>query len=517
VVAFSFQDGVLAEWRRVLSMSKVPKFFIVAVVIKAIVLIWMGYHGFPRATGDIILFKQPAYTYLHTGSFSIAKSPERPLQATVTFYPPLYTYANLLAFKALGFSLYTSLAFDMSIHLILSTIIAYVLLRITNNQLVAIFHLFLSTFLLLPIGRPEEMGALFIITALVLHCTSHRRYLVSALLLGLSVVTAPTQGVVGIILFLAYDAISSGLSRKFFLNLLGLGTASILVVVLIWALILSSQFALSVNKFIKTISSRYKPDLLKSIVSHPDWGVFFFFSALLVFGIGAFLIVSHRSSDHLRAQERALLTAIVLSLPLCIGVHVFLQRPYYDYRLLGYVYLATALYISHILVASGKGAGNLSRRKSVAFITFPWIILVSGLANYDIVRYVLVPFTWDVRSVTYSDAVQIVRTLVPADATVGGDAALWWTIADGRPYYSLFWLGQGQWPEYVLSTTFWGGGGKATILLEEEWAARIDASYQELTVSTAVQECAIDLPILGVRVPISRSNCDWNVRVWRRR
>ena len=133
-------------------------------------------------------------------------------------------------------------------------------------------------------------------------------------------------------------------------------------------------------------------------------------------------------------------------------------------------------------------------------------------------RFILAPLTWGEGAVTYEQAVATVHSVVPADATVGGDSIAWWAIDDGRPFYSLTWYAGEPWPDYLLSTSFWGKGGLPTVLQQRAWADRIEAEYVEVTPSRPLDApCA--LHIFGRNVPLSRSggSCDWNVRIWKRR
>ena len=78
--------------------------FLLALTLTALLLGWLGIHGFPHFTTDAVPFKQAAKMFINTGVFSRPSFQQLPHTLLVMGdYPQGYVYANILAFKALGY------------------------------------------------------------------------------------------------------------------------------------------------------------------------------------------------------------------------------------------------------------------------------------------------------------------------------------------------------------------------------------------------------------------------------
>ncbi len=543
--------------------ARAPWLLFVAVALKLIGLAWIAAAGFPREWGDMVMFKQPAYMFLHTGDFTVPTATALLPYADLTYaaYPPFYTYVNLLAFKLFGFSLYTSLGLDMTIHVILCGLITGVLYRQTRNQYIAAFFWLIATHLFYPEGRPEELGTLLIVLALIVIWRTPRRWLLAAGLLGLSVATQPIQAVVGIILavVLLYvarrprsqqyvpgtppsgrevpgtlRAISTD-GRGFFSLLsafirvhprlvfradaqaaraAALVILPILVALLVWLPILARHPREAVTQFLAHSSGRWTPGLLSIIERQWLWAIFFLSLLAMMIGCVALLLTANRRAGWCDAATMRLIVALALASLPGLGLLIALASPFYGYRLLAYLYLAVILY----LVARWWQPAARLRLKALAAGLVCWLALVMLPGNLIFARYLVVPFTWTTESVPYPEATAQVARLVAPGATVGGDAILWWTVSDGRPYLALTWTRMEQWPEFILSSTFWGGEGGTTIIRNKTWEARLATEYDELT-APFVPGPVCALRIGGRAYPLSRtgSSCDWRVRVWQRK
>jgi|GEM_PF-1899353 len=535
-----------------------PWVLVAVLAVKAAALAWMAYFGFPREWGDVVFFKQPAYMALHTGAFSLPTAIGYRPFADITYaaYPPLYTYASLLVFRLFGFNVHSSLAFDLGVHLLFTGLIGWILWRKMRNQLAAGLLVLLSTGFLLPEGRPDEMAALLALLAVM--AVVRRRYVLVALLLGLSLATQPTQAILGLVLCLSMDLVASGLTPKIVARSAAVAGGAVAVCVLIWLPAVLPHLPEAVAQFVAHSTDRWSLGLGELFARDLIWATFWVFVVIFVATCGLFLVF--RSPEALRrgTEEGLVLRGILLAMPPCIGFLLIIGSPYYGYRLLNVLYLATAFYLAYVLFGAtlrlrsrqartgppaptplrgpaatlggnaappevgglgGRFSGQrMKLRRAVAVASFAGIVLLSTATNYNIVRFILAPLTWDASSVTYARAVAAVRAVVPPDATVGGDSTIWWAITDGRPFYSLSWYQGEPWPTYILSTTFWGKGGKPIVLQRQGWADRIAAEYVEITPSgPPAGACALHL--LGREMPLSRSGggCDWRVRIWERK
>ena len=115
---------------------------------------------------------------------------------------------------------------------------------------------------------------------------------------------------------------------------------------------------------------------------------------------------------------------------------------------------------------------------------------------------------------SYPQAVETIRQVVPSTATIGGDTAVWAAVDDGRPFYAVRWVGLEHWPEYVV-TTQWT---KVPYVLQEpEWREMIEKSYDEVTPQGGDEAEACACHLLGFKLPIATGRCDWALRIWKRR
>ncbi len=492
----------------------VPWLLIAAIALEAAALAWLTYFGFPKDWGDVVFFKQPAYMALHTGAFSLPTAIGHRPYAEITYaaYPPLYTYASLVMFKLFGFGVRASLAFDASVHLILVALSGWLLWRKTGSQPLAALFVLLTTAFYLPEGRPDELAILLALLAIM--ATARRRHLVAAGLLGLSLAAQPTQALLGLIICVGIDFAASGPTRRFFARWAAVGAAAGALCLLIWLPAVAPHLPEAVAQFRAHSADRWAPGLGELLARDPAWTLFWAAVVVFVAGCGVFLTL--RPPAHLRrdAEDGILLRGILLSMPFCIGYLLLIRSPFYGYRLLNIVYLAGAFYLAHALAHSGAGAGRAGARKAPAGAALAVIVVLAAAMNYNIARFVLAPLTWGADAVTYDQAVATVRRVVPPDATVGGDSVIWWAIDDGRPFYSLTWYMGEPWPDYLLSTSWWG---RPNILLRRAWADRLEAEYIEVTPAGAPAE-SCQLHIFGRPAPLSRrgGSCDWRVRIWKR-
>jgi hypothetical protein len=521
-------------------------------------LAWLAYFGFPNEWGDVVFFKQPAYMALHTGRFTLPTAIGFLPFADITYaaYPPLYTYANLIIFKVFGFGVQASLAFDLIVHWILAAVVGWILWRKTRSQFIAALFVLLSTGFLLPEGRPDELAALLAILAIM--ATARRRHLLAASLLGLSMATQLTQGLAGLIICVCIDLVASRLTPRFVARSAVVGASALVVCLLVWLPAVLPHLPEAIAQFRAHNADRWAPDFAELVTREPIRTVLWLAIVAFVAGRGIFLVLRPPDSVHQDAGDRILLQGVLLAMPLCIGFLLIVRSPSYGYRLLDMVYFALTLYLAHDLISATKTVGRIPSsteslpmpdappapvptelsllapgtstayqapkirpgwraRQAAATAVLAAILSLGAVMNYNIVRFALAPLTWDDQTMTYKQAVATVQAIVPPDATVGGDSLSWWTITDGRPFLFLNWYKAEPWPEYIVSTTLWGRGGKPNVLQRSEWADRIEAEYVEVTPAGAPAE-SCQLRIFDRSVPLSRSGggCDWRVRIWKR-
>jgi hypothetical protein len=142
------------------------------------------------------------------------------------------------------------------------------------------------------------------------------------------------------------------------------------------------------------------------------------------------------------------------------------------------------------------------------------MLVVSLPQQRDIVRQTLAPLAWDENAFDYARAQQMVESIVPPTATVGGDGNAWATITNGRPFLITRTVADEYWPEYVVSTNW---SKESRVLHDTQIAAHLKANYDEVTPRPLLPQDGCGLKIMGQYLPIASGRCDWYVRVWKRR
>ena len=333
-----------------------PWLVVAALLAVAAALGWLAAFGFPRGWGDVLFFKQPAYMALHTGHFTLPTAiGYRPyVDVVYAAYPPLYTYASLAVFKLFGFGVHASLGFDVAVHLLLAGLLGWILWRKTGSQAAAALFILLSTGFLLPEGRPDELAALFALLAVM--ATVRRRYLLTALLLGLSLATQPTQAILGAMLCVSIDLAACGPGWRYLLRVAGIAAAAALICALVWLPAVAGHLPEAIAQFRAHSTDRWALGPIELLARERLWAGFWIFAVAFVAAGGLFLLRHPPAALRRGAGDATLLRGVLVSLPICIGFLLYLGSPLYGYRLLNFLYLAVALYLIRALAVSATRA-----------------------------------------------------------------------------------------------------------------------------------------------------------------
>ena len=489
--------------------GRVPWLFVASLLTCALMLIWMGAHGFPVYTADALPVKQPAIMYLRDGLFSVPNYqgifPYTELRAMA--YPPLYTYVNLAAFKVFGISSSSSLALDLLLHFGIVVMVGWLILRATRNQLVAAVFPFLSLHLMLPIGRPEELAILLGLGGAATYAFTRHKLLGTLLLSGVAM-TSPSNAVKAWVLAAALDLVRTQLSWRWLALTAARGAGSLALALAVWAAYVYPYFTEAAVQFDKIRAGSHQPSLLEVLGTT---------SPLTTAYIGLFLVVMASGVPWLKWAARsgvdarviAAVRGSILALPVLLLVDMFFKRPIYDYRFDVYLALATASCMA-ALVFDGVRA----RRPYLAGATLAAALALALVPNLLIFRYTLAPLAWDERSLTLDAAVARLEKVIPAGASVGGDVT-YWPLAASHPRYVMFYNRTfEQWPDYVLAAAW---TSPDNISQRREWAAYLAKEYEPVPEATDSFAAGCSLKLLGVRLPIAHGTCDFKMRVWKRR
>lgn len=484
----------------------------VALTAKAVLLVWLGVHGFPRTTGDAIVYQQPARMFLTSGRFSIPTADGWLPHAEEVYAAnaPLYTLASVPLYNFFGFSYKSSLWFDLAVHFIATLLCLVLMKRLGAGPGVLSVFVLVSTSCLLPRGRPEELGVVFGISAFLvaLNRGTAARFLVGSLL-GLSTAAHLSTGSVAttvtlLILFRQcriqnQKALVAAAEVAFTLFF----TVMICFLPLIWK---SPQDG--VEQFLYHSTHHYRPDIVTMLLHFPSFSVF------LVIGFAVAVVFTMRDLKRLRPNHEHWMQLDVRSIlnvwAVVITILLFVMRSQPNhFRFVAYFFMLLGLTNLHTITDAWR---VYPFRRWLVNSVFALSLLI---ANEETVRYALVPFTWtDKESQSYEGAEKVVREIIPAEASIGGDGVVWDMLRDGRAYIDLSWSRSGERPDYLLSTTFWGCGGKPRIFLNPANEALVSREYE---VVKFPPQTGCELRVFGMKIPISRSSCDWRITVWRRR
>jgi hypothetical protein len=491
---------------------RIPVLLLAALAGKAVWLSWLGYHGFPQTTADSVCFKQPAYMRLTTPYYSIPSYEGRcPSADKLNSYPSaVYTYVNYAAFRVFGFSQFTSNAVDLAIHFSVSALGSWGLWRLTRQQLPALLFLLGSSQWLLLSGRPEELGILLVMYALFLQERGTVGLALAIVFLGLAGVTSPGSAVVGTTLLISYDGIRRGFERRFWKRAILIVTLPVLISAAMYfgyvypfvAEAFEQDRVLRVDGVYTTMSL---PEIFHE---NPPWAMATLPMLLGAMGMAIYIFWRRPAWFPRETAAGSFVLAAGLTIVVGFGFNLLAQRLDYDYR------HVTAL--SWALFATCVGwwrttSGEYSPR---AWAVAAAMLVISLPTQRDVVRQTLAPLAWDENAFDYARAQQMVESIVPPTATVGGDGNAWATITNGRPFLITRTVADKYWPEYVLSTNW---SKEPRVLHDTQIAAHLKANYDEVTPLPLLLQDGCGLKILGQYLPIASGRCDWYVRIWKRR
>lgn len=488
-----------------------PKLLILALALHAWTLFVMWSQAFPRTTADSVPFKQPAYMRLHSDHFSLPTYEGRARHFELIFsYPtPVYIAFNYLVFKLFGFSLFTSLGADLVVHFLLVSLVTWLFWRLTGNSWLSALAVLALAHLFNPLGRPEELGILFFVGALASVALDKPRYWLTVLMLGLCGATTPGAAVAATIQVLAYVALVTGLTRIFWIRAVAIGGLAVLVSLACELIFIWPYASEAIEQFRHLSSINPWFSLRQVLRSEPLWGSLVVLSSLGALASAGYLLVARPEWLPLDSRIGRLVLVLALGIPISLFFNIYLGRPSYDYRISTFECLAVIW-----LTFSQWLARAPVRRTWLAVAGTLSLLVLAVLPSRDYARYFLASALAEPGGVSYPQAVETIRQVVPSTATIGGDTAVWAAVDDGRPFYAVRWVGLEHWPEYVV-TTQWT---KVPYVLQEpEWREMIEKSYDEVTPHGGDEAEACACHLLGFKLPIATGRCDWALRIWKRR
>src|SRR5581483_9067941 len=127
-----------------------------------------------------------------------------------------------------------------------------------------------------------------------------------------------------------------------------------------------------------------------------------------------------------QSPVRCLVMAMSAGLTVNLAFNLAAGRPQYDYRFASLESLGILALVFNAWLQSAP-----VRRPMVTAICALALTVLCVLPNRDTARYLLASLLWKPDAVTYEQAVAKIQAVVPHDASIGGDSAVWMAIGDG--------------------------------------------------------------------------------------
>jgi len=489
---------------------RIPALLLAAAALNFAWMGWLWWHGFPRSTADIVCFKQPSYMRLFTPHFSVPTyGGDVPLVETLNSYPTVvFYYVNYVAFRLFGFSLYTSLAVDLAIHVLLVMLVALWLWKMTGRELPAVVFLIASSQFLIPIGRPEELGMLLALVGLLVLERGTLGLAIGIVALGLTGVTTPGAAIVGTTLFVAYDGFRREFRGAFWRRAAAIVLLAPLVSIAVYAWYAYPHYAeaWAQDQHLRKTQIYTTSPFLKMVTGNLRWSLVTFPIVGLSLVLGCYCLFRKPSWYPRLTPGGAFVAAAVPALIVGFLLNLMVDRLHYDYRHL------TALSLAVVLLVSTWWPAGERRLAPGTIAVMAGVLLLCLIADFELFRYTLAPFTRDPRRVTYEQAYERVHSVLPSTGSVGGDGSAWTVITDGRPFITTRLVDRKDWPDYLVCSAW----AKIPTMVQEDPDIMAE-DYVEITPEPLMPVDGDSVDIFGWQLPIATGRSDWYMRVWKRK
>lgn len=484
---------------------------------------WVASRGLMWFDTDSNWVKQAALVKLSTGRFAAPMAEGNiPHAALVYHWYPLYPAVLAAYVRFAGPSHAAHLWFDLGLNCLAAGIGAWWLVRHTRSGWVgAVYLLGVQYLVTVKLGRPETLTSLSVMLAAALTVNGRRQWSwIVGILLGCAVAASYPAGLACCAAWAAFVLAQEGALRRKLAGLVGTGALAVVTALAVWLHVVYPYWreaaeALSCNT--RELGGSFG-GLFNAVLATPRL-------ALPLTAAFAFLTVvawgPRGISGRLSADEVRLARASFWGVVGYLGVLLVVLRrpaPYY-FPPLGHLLLPMAVYL---LWRLGWQTGEARWPFGARLFAALGLVPVLAWFNVFLLRAAILPLGWTADSMTPTRAKSFIEATVPRTATLGGDGKLLTVVGTNWNFASLNWTGADHWPEYIVSPldpaslepTLYGFkrfGSKAR--------ERIEREYEPIPTHPAVPapcEVARRVQSWGLPAPEYR-NCDWFVRVWKRR
>lgn len=431
-------------------MKKLPFAYLTVLLLFITTVIVFIANRYPYYHRDGVFFNQIAINFLNTGKIAAptAKDQYPGADEIWTVMPPLHPLIKAGWFKIFGYSVRTSLVYDLFLHVLIAGGISFMLWSLTRNQLISILYLIMSLIFIPYLGRPEHISIIFSLISVILLLRRNNNIVIHGVLLGLSSACYHLVAFKGIAVFAILYFCLNGFNFSRVWEIVKMGLITLAIFLIIWLVAIDFRVGLFFTQINDILSNSKISSLdLFNYHIHRSREIFVTLVMFAFFHLAAMFL--KKDLQLYTSKIRSVVFGLIAGFYFCIGFNILIGRHIYDYRLTGYVTTGLFLYLVYLWV---KRSGYLPMKVvsilSLAVITF-FSIKESCI---DYCYFLGKIFSRQDSYITYPEAKEFISEIIPPEAIVGGDSP-YSTLREGITlYYIDRWLWEPGFPDYFIKS-----------------------------------------------------------------
>ncbi len=356
-------------------MKKLPFAYLTVLLLFITTVIVFIANRYPYYHRDGVFFNQIAINFLNTGKIAAptAKDQYPGADEIWTVMPPLHPLIKAGWFKIFGYSVRTSLVYDLFLHVLIAGGISFMLWSLTRNQLISILYLIMSLIFIPYLGRPEHISIIFSLISVILLLRRNNNIVIHGVLLGLSSACYHLVAFKGIAVFAILYFCLNGFNFSRVWEIVKMGLITLAIFLIIWLVAIDFRVGLFFTQINDILSNSKISSLdLFNYHIHRSREIFVTLVMFAFFHLAAMFL--KKDLQLYTSKIRSVVFGLIAGFYFCIGFNILIGRHIYDYRLTGYVTTGLFLYLVYLWV---KRSGYLPMKVvsilSLAVISFFFI------------------------------------------------------------------------------------------------------------------------------------------------
>ena len=431
-------------------MKKLPFFYISVLLLFILITLVFIANRYPFYHRDGVFFNQIAINFLNTGKIAAPTAIHQYPGADEiwTVMPPLHPLIKAGWFKIFGYSLHTSLFYDLFLHLLIAGGISFLLWRLTRNQAISALYLVLSLVFIPYLGRPEHISIIFSLIPIILLLRGNNNIVVHGILLGLASACYHLVAFKGIAVFTILYFCLNGFNLRRIWEIVKLGLITLVIFLVIWLLAIDFRVGLFFTQMNDILSNSKVSSLdLFNYHIHRSREIFVTLVMFAFFHLAS--VYFKKDSTLYNDKIRKIVIGLIAGFYFCVGFNVLIGRHIYDYRLGGYLMTGLFLYLAYLWLKRSRYLPmKLISIASLAVLAF----FTAKESADDYGYYFGKIFSGRNTYITFPEAKSQLDRIVPQESVVGGDSP-YSMMRDGRKlYYIDRWLWKPGFPDYFIKS-----------------------------------------------------------------